>query len=138
VTNQRIVLEHRNGKDRAIASEFDASNHERVALDVGWYRCDVGNLGHLLCASYKPNGRVRGRSEQRVARARSGIGGRRVVGGDHTEDISVAQVQIPEGRFADSDPVLQHGLKHKFHSPGEFEMTRSTSRCRCLLLQGFA
>src|SRR5262249_11714982 len=116
--DQLIVLEHWDGKHSPISAEFDTDSHERIALDVGRYRRDVGDVGDLFCGCHKPKRRIRGRSDQRLAPARRGISWRRVVRGNHAEAISVAEIEIAELGLAEPRRVLKQGLKYRLKLAG--------------------
>src|SRR5262245_59497205 len=88
-SDQFIVLEHWDRKDGPIAANFDARSHEWMALDVGRYRRDVGNVGYLLRFRSAAKRRVRRRAEQRLARARFDVTWRCIVGGNQAEAVAI-------------------------------------------------
>ena len=105
-----------------------------MALYVGPYRLDVGDVDHLLGNGNTSKGRVWRRSEQRVAHARLDIGGRGVVRSNRAEDISVSEMQRAELGLADARRVFQHGSEDRFQLT---QRTRDDAQdlgaCRLLL-----
>src|SRR5262249_58673401 len=62
--DQLALLEHRHREDGSKASEFDIGNQQRIALHVGLFRCDIGDVDPLLCSEKAAKGRPRAGTDQ--------------------------------------------------------------------------
>ncbi len=117
-TDQLIIFEHRYGQHRPISGEVDSSADKRMALDVGRYGLDVGDLDDLFRDGDATQRCIRRRSQQRFARACLDVGGRSIVAGGHAEALRLAKVQIAELGPAEANRVRQHRLKDRLKLSG--------------------
>src|SRR6516164_7284136 len=122
-TDQLIFfLEHGNGEDAAVAGELHVGNHPRVTLDIGALLHEVGDIGHLAFGGDQTQPAVRMRPEHCSTQA----------AGASCSAVRRKVSPLPRYIAANFARQIRTAFSSKARytgprSPGELEMTRSTS-----------
>ena len=113
-SDQLVILEHWHNKEGAAARKLDLGDEQGIALQVGWFFGDIGDVHQLPCPGDTPKASTRAWTDYGIALPPFSPCGGRVVGCDQPKTIAFAEPQVAELCIANPNGILQHGVKDRF------------------------
>src|SRR5262249_54549819 len=130
-----LVLQHWHSQQCANAPKFDAAFGNRLTIEVGRIRAEIGDMNSLastcgsrdrkLCTRMNDHARFKPLAKRR----------RDVVRRHHLESTIPAKPQNAEFCPTDARGILQHGFKYRLKLAWRGTNDLQHLRCCCLLLE---
>ena len=123
--DKRVFLDHGHNDGGACAANVGGRHAPRIFFLVGAARAQIVNVDGLLVDREAPHASIRC-PDARLA-AEFGKGWRHAARGSRRKGAVLELEHNAEFGIANVHGVFQHGVKHGSNSPGELEITLSTS-----------